>query len=193
MDKSLVSIANEQVSIVGVCRDLGIHVDPDRGRSAKVHCPFGAIYHSDGGVDPTLRVYPDSNTCFCFRGCGYFTPVWLYAQAHDLSTTDAATALLEAIGYQPPNPEALWEAALTPPELPVDTASLAEALKMFCARSDPSWAEHQFDPGVSRTLARCLELLTRVRTSDEVRLWLETTKPVMHRLLKGDEMHGARL
>lgn len=182
--RSVVAVANERVSIIAVCREIGVSL-PDgvpEQRSVKVHCPFGAFYHADGGMETALRVYPSTNSAYCFAGCGYFSPVWLFAQARDLSSREAALQLLDGIGYRPLDLIAQWDQAREPTEA-IDKDSLSEALKVYCSRLDLEWNDRQYDPGVSRTLSRCLELLSRVVTSEDAALWLEHTKLVMTRAL----------
>jgi hypothetical protein len=190
-DRSVVAVANEMVNITVVCHEIGVAIpEIAEGKSAKVHCPFGAVYHSDHGMETAFRVYPSTNSAFCFAGCGYFSPVYLYAQAFDITTMESATRLLDLIGYKPLSLVDAWAKVSAPPER-IDQSSLAEALKVYCSRIDPLWEERQFDPGIARALTRCLELVPRVRTSEEARTWLETTKQVMHRTLREDTSHGA--
>lgn len=180
-----VAVANEKVSIVTVCRLVGVEL-PDAvaagGRSKKVPCPFGEIYHSDGGVAPAMRIYPETNSAYCFSCAAFWTPVTLIAKAMDSDWHTAALRLLDHVGYKPLALAAQFQQASSyEPEL--DLARLADALKTYCRRIDPSWSTRQFDPEVAALLTRCLGLLDLVTTSADVELWLDRCKTVMHRAL----------
>src|SRR6266568_5256393 len=100
--RSVITIANEQVSILLVCDLIGMSVPSEiSGRSYKTNCPFGEFYHSDGGAVKAFRIYPDTNSAHCFASCGYFTPVWLASSAWGRRPTEVAVQLLDRIGYKP--------------------------------------------------------------------------------------------
>jgi hypothetical protein len=180
-----VAVANEKVPIVAVCQMLGVPL-PDGivegGRSRKVHCPFGELYHSDGGVSPAMRIYPDTNSAYCFSCAAHWTPVSLAARAMDTDRRSAALRLLDHVGYRPLSlAEQFRQAQQYEPEL--DRASLADALKTYCRRIDDRWATRQFEPEVAAVLTHCLGLIDLVRTPDEVALWLAGCKQAMARIL----------
>lgn len=169
--RSAVSTADEEVSILGLLRRLDVFVpDVQPGKSHKIYCPFGHV-HIDHGLAKAMRVYPDTNSCYCFAGCGYFRPSSLAAQAWDVSVREAAERLLEEIGYQEPTAERETEARL-------DFSALSEALRMYCS-SFPGWDVLQYDSAVASALDRCLALLPAVSSADEAREWLEACKLVM--------------
>lgn len=176
--------ANEHVSIITACRLIGMELpaDIEHGRAAKVHCPFGSIWHSDQGLEPTMRLYVDNNTAFCFSRCGFFTPVNLVAMAWDITRRTAAVELLERIGRKPLSLADAWAKATLHAE-PPDRTTLAEALKTYCSRIAPDWADVQFEPVVASRLTRCLALLDLVDTDDAARAWLAGCKAVMQRAL----------
>lgn len=184
----MVTVANEQVSIVTVCQMLGVDLPDDvgEGRSRKVPCPFGEMYHSDFGASPAMRIYPDTNSAYCFSCAVYYTPVSLAARAMDTNATTAATRLLDRIGYTPMDMAAIWQSARDYAPAP-DKALLADALKTYCRRICPDWAKRQFEPGLSATLTRCLAILDLVRSDEEVSQWLTGCKAVMHRAIKGSD------
>lgn len=186
--KSLVAVANEEVSIVTVLQMLAIELPDDigTGRSRKLHCPFEQLYHSDHGASPALRVYPDTNSAYCFSCAAYFTPVSLAAKAMDCDRQTAATRLLDRIGHRPLDLVAAFQAAADYEPEP-DKALLADALKTFCRRTAERWGETQFEPRVATTLTRCLALLDLVRSEDDVRAWLGTCKTAMTRVLEEDQ------
>ncbi len=181
---SLIALANEHVPIVTACRLVGVDLPEDGGlaRSRKTFCPFGELYHSDGGAEPAMRIYPDSNSAWCFRCAAYLTPVKLAAQAWDQDWATAAAVLLDRIGYRPPSLAERWAAAVAVVPAP-DTTLLAEALKVYCARHDPQWSTDQFAPDVAGQLARCLTLLDRVGDDEDAARWLAGTKRAMRAFL----------
>lgn len=173
-------LANERVPILDVCRWVGMDVpaDAEGARSVRLRCPFGELSHSDGGVGRDFRVYPVNNDCTCFAGCGYFSPVWLAAQAWGVGTTAAATALLDRIGYRPLDRAGAWEAACTVP-VGLDRPRLAAALRTYAARVVPGWERSQYDPAVTDLLERCLTLLDLVGDQAGATAWLDTCKRVV--------------
>lgn len=183
--KSVVTVANEEVSIVTVLQMLGVELPDDigMGRSRKLHCPFGPLYHSDQGRSPAMRVYPETNSAWCFSCSQYFTPVKLGSQAWDVDAHTAATRLLDKVGIKPVDLAAAWAQAMEyEPE--VDKALLADALKTYCRRTTANWEKRQFEPKVAGTLTRCLAILDLVRTDEDVREWLAHCKQAMDTALK---------
>lgn len=193
MNRSPITVANEVVSIVTVLQWLGAELPDDigSGRSRKVHCPWGEAYHSDGGIDPAMRVYPDTNSAYCFSCSSAFTPVGLAAQAMDCDRRTAAVHLLDRAGHQPMDLASVFagHAAWSPEP---DKAQLADALKTFCRRIDPAWSTRQFDAAVASTLTRCLSILDLVNTEEDVNLWLTRCKAAMKLVLYTPEAstHG---
>jgi len=176
---SLITQMNEEVVFAAVCRMVGMEV-PDgipAGGSVKVHCPFG-FHHRDRGAEAAFRVYPDSNSGYCFAGCGYFSSVSLAATSWDCSLEDAARRLQETFEIR--STQVSWEQAAQPVEEPaVDTAALAQALHSFCSRTFPDWENAQFQPGPSDTLHKCLRLLGKVSSSEDAYKWLSVAKQAM--------------
>lgn len=179
-----IAIANEQVSIIKACNMIGMDIPDFSLSSLKVYCPFGHLYHADEGRSRAMRIYPATNSAYCFAGCGYLSPVKLIAIDRDSSEQDAAEWLLEQIGWVPPDYVSQWE-ALTQTEFPqVNTVDLGEALKTFCARSFPDhWTEFQFYESVAVKLSKCLSLLRKVHTPDDAEKWMRVAKQVMHQEL----------
>lgn len=175
---SVVAEANEQVLITTACRLIGMDVPDDMGRSLKVHCPFGAIYHSDHGVEPTMRIYLDGNNAHCFSRCGHFDPVSLVAMAWGITRRAAGLELLGRVGRRPLSPAEAWAQATEAGAQP-DRAMLGEALKTFCARTCPGWEDAQFHPVVAARLTRCLSLLELVCHPGDAQLWLGGCKKAM--------------
>lgn len=178
--RSVIAEANEHVPIALVLRMLGTEVPEDLGArsSHKVRCPFGDVYHSDHGASPTMRVYTDSNSVFCFSCSTSYTPVRLAAKGLDLDARTAALRLLDRIGRAPLDLAARWRTAIEYEPEP-DKAQLAEALKTYCRRIDPDWNTRQFEPAVATRLTHCLRVLDLVHTAEEASMWLTTCKQVM--------------
>lgn len=184
-----IELANDRVPILQAFRMVGLDVGDVSAVSMKLYCPFGDVYHHDGGSEKSLRIYPETNSAWCFAGCGYFSPVKLVALKRDLSEEEAAEAMLEETGYVAPNYSDQWDALVNETKL-ADTTSLAEALKVACSRMTPDWEELQFTSSVSSMLARCLALLAKVRTEEDADKWLATTKTAMRRELTGVSSKG---
>ncbi len=180
----VVELANDKVPIAFVCAKLGLSVGEDAGRR-KLRCPFGGIYHSDGGIEPTLRIYVESNHAYCFNCNSHYVPVTLAARAWGCSHRDAALRLLEYAGIEPVDFRSIWAEVQEHRREP-DRSLMAEALKVYCRRIDPTWTRRQFEPAVAARLTRCLVLLDLVKTDDDVLLWLTTCKEAMRRLLVDD-------
>jgi hypothetical protein len=185
-DRSDIQIANEYVGIVDAASLSGVD-NADFGR-AKLYCPFGEFYHSDEGRTPALRIYADTNSAWCFACSKYFTPVGMYALAHDLSPEDAAERLLEISGYVRPTIDARWE-AITNLRESVDTTALADALRVACNRMTKNWESLQYEEDVSTMFRKCLQLLPKVQTEEQATKWLASTKQIMLRTL-GDRDVG---
>lgn len=188
--RSVVSLANEHVSILLVCELIGMSVPSEVvGNSYKVYCPFGTWYHSDQGASKSFRIYPDSNTANCFAACGYFTPVWLAASARGHRPVETAVWLLDQIGYKPASQAQLW-ADVQHVEPEPSISALSVALRTYCERIDPGWGFHQYEPPTSHTFDRCLRLLDFVKSEDDAEEWLAAGKDVMRRILRGDIHSG---
>ena len=184
MTRSAITLADEQVPIITACRLIGMELpeDVDYGRSLKVHCPFGAVYHSDQGHEAAMRVYPDSNSTFCFRCGSAYRPSQLAAQAWDCTRRDAADQLLERAGFTAATPEQAWAQAINH-HVPPDRTLLREALRTFCQRTAPDWDDVQFDPAVAGIYTRCLTLLDQVVSDHDATQWLTCCKQIMTQCL----------
>ncbi len=181
MSRSVVEVADEVVSIVTALRMFGVELD-EHSLRRKLRCPFG-IYHSDHGLAPAMRVYLETNSAYCFSCTLYLTPVSLAAKAMDCDRRTAAERLLDRIGHRPMDLAGAWRHAVEYTPEP-NTALMAEALKTYCRRISPSWAQHQFDPQVAAALTWCLSLLDLVVTEQDVTLWLTSCKAAMKQVLE---------
>lgn len=180
-EKTAIELANERMSIVQACASLGMDIYDFSISSLKVYCPFGHLYHSDGGKSKAFRIYPASNSAWCFACNIYFTPVKLIAMDKGISELDAAEGILEATNYVAPDWESAW-ASVTAPR-PIDRDALTESLKTACARLDHDWETRQFEEPVALKLRQCLELLRKVQTEEDITKWTDITTRVMQKTL----------
>ncbi len=193
--RSPIGLANEQIAITFACQLIGMDIPDDigYGRSMKVRCPFGDLYHRDGGVDPSFRIYPDGNSAHCFNCSQSYSPVWLVATAWGITARQAAVELLERAGVTPPVDLAdAWQRAADRRTTPNITL-LAEALKTFCARvateAGVDWEDAQFTPSVAGVLSRCLGLLDHVTDDTGATQWLVACKTIMRRSIDGTTVY----
>lgn len=176
-----ISIANSHMTITAACREAGVDI-PDFGASSiKTYCPFGEVMHNDGGTSKAFRVYPDTNTAYCFAGCGRYTPVTLLAASKDISPEEAAEMILERVGYVQPSYEDRWKALMG--SVGVDREGLAEALRVACSAMTPKWELAQFEDRVADTFRKCADILPRIHDEDAARTWLTKSKQVMFHVL----------
>lgn len=182
---SWIDEANEHIDIADLLTSIGIFV-PDTirmGGTRKVHCPFG-FYHSDGGRSKAMRIYPASNTVYCFSCTKRYSPVGLAAALWDISWTAAAMRLLEDAGFKRKSIEERWVEATTSVENKPDLIALADALKMFCAGISSDWHNLQYEDEIAVKLSRCLQLLDSIQTNEQATKWLTVCKTVMRNLLE---------
>lgn len=182
--REMIDLANSRLSIVAACNMLNVSVGEFAYGSIKTYCPFGQLWHQDGGHTKAFRVYASSNSCYCFAGCGMFTPVTLLAKARDMTNEESAEWILAYTGYVEPDFQSQWDALMAQPAA-VDRDSLTEALKIACAGMDPEWEDRQFEPGIASTFTRCLGLLPKVQNAEDAKQWLSVTKTAMSRALGG--------
>lgn len=180
MNRSLVDIANEKVPIEKVCDLLGMDA-PDLSymKSPKMYCPFGGI-HSDGGAEKSFRLFGETNSAYCHGCVKRWSSVSLYADAKDMRWPEAAEFLLDHFEISKETAEDRWrELMRAQDKTPLNTADLAESLRLYCVRICPDWEKRQFDPDTSALFNRCLSLISAITTADEVDLWREKTKLIM--------------
>lgn len=183
---SWIELANTTVKITDVLASIGIFVPAvaSNGTSKKISCPFGGIYHSDGGMEKTMRVFHASNSVFCFRCTKRYDPVSLTAELNDCSFFNAAMMLLEDADLAPKSLEQRWAEAVRPEIKELDLIALADALKIYCSGICSTWVTRQLDPEVGQKLNACLELLPSVKSSEGADKWLTVCKQVMRKVLE---------
>ncbi len=175
-----IRLANEQMDIVAACIFIGM--DDMIAARSKTYCPFGELMHEDGGRSKAFRVYPETNSAYCFACIKAFRPCQLVATDRDITEAEAAEVILEEVGYVAPDVNSRWEAAVAE-KVVVDRDGLATALKTACARFDPDWSVRQFDDDIAEVLRKCIAASRNVSTDEEARKWLDTTKQVMKKAL----------
>lgn len=180
----MIALANTRMTIVQACNMLNVSVGEFSYGSIKTYCPFGQLWHQDGGQSKAFRVYAASNSCYCFAGCGMFTPVTLLAKAKDMTNEESAEWILAYTGYVEPDYQSQWDALQAQPAH-VDRDSLTEALKTACAGMDPTWEDRQFEPEIAVKFTACLALLPKVQNAEDATQWLSVTKTAMSRALGG--------
>jgi hypothetical protein len=183
---SLIKLANERISIAQACVWAGMDVSEGDG-NRKIRCPFGVYAHSDGGVAASFRVYEDSNHAYCFAESRSWTPVSLMAEVWDCARAEAADRMCAMAGVTPPDWRERWAELQHP--APPDTASLAEALKRWCARTyGAGWETGQFELVLAEPLASCIGVLSLVTTDEQAAAWLYNCKLVMLPWLRKEDV-----
>jgi hypothetical protein len=177
---SLFDLANRVVPMATACRLAGLDVPPIRSNGTKIHCPFGELYHPDGGREPAMRVWSDH--AWCFSCSEWFGPVKITSRLWDVTEEQAAVRLLDEVGYRPASYAQLWATAAAPTA--PDVNALAQALGNFCAAQEPKWTDRQLEPPVAEYLSRCYALLGMVTDESEAEQWLRSSKQVMAAILR---------
>lgn len=171
---SNVALANEQVSISKACELVGMSSYFESG--SKVDCPV------DGAR--AFRVYPQTNSAYCFSCARAYRPVALVAEVRDISVDEAALVLLEAAGYVEEDVDAKLAALLADEDPPIDTSALMQALDTYCSRICPTWETTQLDDRPAAYFAECLVPLRLISTQRQAEQWLAAAKHVMARILR---------
>lgn len=180
------ALANAAVSIVYVAKKIGMDIPHYSRGSIKIHCPFGEFWHRDGGSEQAMRIYEDTNTCWCFACSKLYTPVMLYALTYDVTEYEASETLLKEVAPNLANNNFDLDTILLnlrDPELQPDTASLAIALDLFCRRAHLNWDMLQFDSHVSSVYLKCLALLDKIASEQDAWHWLAVSKEIMSNIL----------
>jgi len=177
---SFVTEANERVSIYDAHALIGDPI-PDYGMSAsaKLHCPFEDVFHVDSGK--SYRVYPMTNSSYCFACAQRFSPVLLVQMYFELEPEDAARKLLDTIGWIEPTIENRWDTIVNP-IVEIDHDALKSTLEVYCQRLDPKWVGRS---GEARTrFEKLTDMLKKVSTEHDAQLWLTAAKKYMKQVLE---------
>jgi hypothetical protein len=88
------------ISILGVLRDIGVDVD-DGEYPQQIHCPF----HGGGQeMHMSARVYPLTNSWYCFTEGKSYTPMTTLATAYEITPAQAVYMLRERYGTSDTQP-----------------------------------------------------------------------------------------
>jgi hypothetical protein len=179
MTESLAALANRHVPFPLAASWAGVPAGEagERG-GGKTWCPFGFL-HRDGGTEKSFRVYSDHG--FCFAESRKYTVTSLLAAYWGLPYKEAAAEALSRAGYVPVTYAHLWEQAVAAPD--PGREYLGRALAEWCVTTFPGWGTLQYDPEVSRLLARCMGLLPLVGSADDCQQWLDRCKDAVRTLL----------
>lgn len=177
--ESPIKLARELMTIAEACVEVGMG---DVSNLAKTYCPFGQVLHTDGGRSRAFKVYPETNTAYCFACQKVYDPVSLIATERDISYRAAAELILEMKAYVAPDYLTRWD-ALTKETVDVDHEALQDALKLACSRMVSDWATRQFEDRVASKLSQCLALARKVKNDEDGRKWLDMTKQAMRQAL----------
>lgn len=166
-----VELANERVPLRSVMAKYGVNYpELELGVSMKIQCPWGML-HSDGGVDPAMRVYAEENHAFCFAGCGRITPVRLEAEQRGIPFAQAASELLHDYNIKPLTwTERIERLREDGPVRVGDPGAFAQALVTYIRSVLPAGGE--YDEAVITFIDEALkELPTSPDYSEWLRQW----------------------
>lgn len=183
--KDLIRVANEKISIYSVCTLVGVDMYQGYGSNSKLYCPFGNMYHIDGGNTRAFRVYFDTNSAYCFACSQYFNSVDLFAQYNDMSREQSAEVLLDMAGWKEPTYEEKWE-KINEKEA-FNTASVIEALNIYCGGIRDDWNFAQLQEPYSSAYLKCLNVTERIDTLEKAQKWLEVSKNLMRKVLTDED------
>lgn len=178
-DESPIELANRIVPLRTVLERTNIYVSEfTHGKSIKARCPYADIYHLNDDASKSMRVYSDSNTGYCYMGCGVLTPVSVYAKLNDLSYSIAAFRLLELIGHKLKSLDEKWQDAIS--EITeLNREGYKAALLEMCSSHSAVWDELQYRTSISSNLSKMLDILDKATTEDQADRWLEVSSRVM--------------
>lgn len=178
---SNVLLANQHMRIEEVFALL----DAEAVAGRKNYCPFGD-WHADGGMTPSLRIYPDTNSSYCFACQEAHRPVSLLAKARDITWDEAAQWILEEVGYIEPDVDDRLTELLADDEPLLSREDLAQALDTYCQRICPTWHVTQLRDKPATKFAQCLSILDSVQSPADAARWLDVTKQLMRKVLNPD-------
>lgn len=177
--------ANENYGILKAASRAGVDVD-NYFRARKMYCPFGAVFHSDGGDDPAMRVYAEDDHAYCFACGKSFSPAQLIAAAEDITEDEAVESMLLELGVVDKRLGDRWQSAADDADA-VDTQALAEAFRIAASYIITPWSERQYDADVAVWMSKCLALLDKVKTVEQGDSWLATVKQALRLKFGKDE------
>lgn len=185
-DETPVDIANRLVPLRKVLELTNIYVTEfTHGKSVKARCPYADMYHLNEDASKSMRVYSDTNTGFCYMGCGVLTPVSVHARLNDLSFKEAAFELLDLIGHKLKTLEEKWEEAAAP-ALSFSREGYRDALLERCISRTSNWTVLQYRDSIVASLSVLLEILDKADNDTQADSWLDTATKVMFKHIDGE-------
>lgn len=176
-NESIIDTANRVVPFRVVLGMTNIYVSEFAyGKSIKARCPYADMYHLTEDAGKSMRVYSDTNTGFCYMGCGVLTPVAVYAKLNGISYRDSAKFLLEKVGHKLKTFEEKWQDALND-RGPVNLEGYREALDELCFQyTRYRWSSLKYTASISSSLSNLLNILDKAQSYDDADRWLEIAK-----------------
>lgn len=149
------------------------------GKSIKARCPFADIYHLTEDAGKSMRVYSDTNTGFCYMGCGVLKPVSVYAKLNGVSYNEAAKFLLELVGHKLKTFDEKWQDAISE-DASLNLEGYREALDELCFQhAHGQWGSLKYETSISSSFAQLLNILSKAQSYDDADKWLEVAKQHM--------------
>lgn len=178
--ESVVDTANRLVPFRVVLGMTNIYVPEFAyGKSFKTRCPYADIYHLTASASKSMRVYLDTNTGFCYRGCGILTPVAVYAKLNEISYTESARFLLESVGHKLKTFDEKWEEAVSGEE-DVNLEGYRQALDEIClSYCKGRWGSLKYESSVSSSFSYLLSILSKAKSYEDADKWLTAAKAFM--------------
>lgn len=172
-----IELINNSLSVVTLLQDL-FNIEANEEGVTKTYCPEGEE-HSDKGRSPTLKVFPDSNSAWCFSHSKMYNPAQLAKVAVGSSRVESCKKILELykISTAPPTVEErnqILDEMEKSEEIDVDEAR--EALFTY-ARTLKGWNYGQYRPTVVKAINSVLRELKDTDSSFEsMDDWLTSSK-----------------
>jgi hypothetical protein len=189
-DESPIEIANRIVPLRLVLEWTNIRISEfTHGKSVKARCPYADMYHLTEDASKSMRVYSDTNTGYCYMGCGVLTPVSVYAKLNDLSYRSSAYELLEKVGHKFKSFEEKWNLAITP-TVDLNLDSYRNALATYCDMWWGSSHDLRYRERVVQAFSQSLEALNKAASETEADQWLEVAKEGMRKLIEKEKQCG---
>jgi hypothetical protein len=179
-NESIIDIANKIVPLRIVLGMTNIYVSEfTYGKSIKARCPYADIYHLTEDAGKSMRVYSDTNTAFCYMGCGVLKPVSVYAKLNGVSYKDSAKFLLEKVGHKLKTFDEKWADAVSDTG-PLKLEGYREALDEICLQhSQGQWGYLKYMSSISSSFSQLLSILDKAQSYDDADKWLDIAKQHM--------------
>lgn len=178
--ESAIEIANRLVPLWKVLQLTSVHVpDFSHGKSVKARCPYADMYHLTEDASKSMRVYPESNTGYCYMGCGVLTPVSVHARINGISYKAAAFRLLDLVGHKLKTLDEKWNDAVRS-EPVFNREGYRDALVEYCRfLSGSDWTLMQYEERITSRMSSAFLVLDKASSDEDAYRWLEAAKSVM--------------